>query len=1134
MNVLPWMPTDQTLLWMFNVLIQTSCIALFAILAGLVLRRSPAARYSMLCSALLLVCLSPIFAAVLQATSFSLLIVPVRVRTSDPVASASQESQTAVPAPDLSISETTLNVDSLSTSPSAYNTAESDSLVQDTGQHATSQKAGEPDQPTFQSASTTTFLPGDSLFRPAISLLLLIWAGVSLVLLIQFAVSWFRLSKLLRTANENTREDLAEILNQSWTALNPGKRTRPRLLFSNQVSGPVAAGIRSPGIILPETLPDQINAEQLRNILIHELAHIVRGDQIVVLLQNLIRALFWLHPLVGLLNRHMAQSREEVCDNYVLTVAAPSSYSLTLLTMSQLLKSPRAYSGAVGLFTSGWKLEQRVAGLLDEHRSRVTRLSLPAWSLIVVVSAVISLTAAAGTVSMAAAESVESDQPAKTPQKTASNEPKTSDESVKKTAVTDKTKTDSAPADQKFRYTGRVVDAKGQPIEGATINVIHSSARQLNAGVNVFVPTHQSLAQVSTNADGQFRVEFNDGWTRYQRDRKIQKNPPGTNPGTILLATAPGYASAWISTLEETESKPLQFTLEEHTHPIRGQLVNQTGRGLAGVTVSLVSLWNTEKGAIDRWLQELPELRKQGLLPAYENYILQDSYQSTAGQFPADSYITANTPGIPATFKTDSDGRFQIPDLGKDRLAVLKIAGPGIAIQLIAVVTREMQPVQARPLEYSDVIDATYYGADFRLVTKPELVIEGTVRDRESGAPISARITATRAVSRVKRPGYNSTHIRDIDLDCVTDAAGKFRIAHLPRYSELRLNVIPEEDQPYFRTSLQVTEPEEDEPVSLDVKLQRAILFRGKVTDQRTGKPIPNVRFDYFPLRSNENATNYLRYQSPGNAVQPMRQRFKSAEDGSFMLLGIPGKGIVAGQLRNPDYRTGTGLEELKDLISKNTKTLKTYDYCSYTDYQILKLVTVPPGEKEFNVELQIDRGASIQFEVVGPDGKPLTGYTIDGRPDTKAKGNVSTRDGFYENQTHTIYFQLPGLNLGRAVTITGVPEAGVVHKVQLEPLGSVKGQLATEKDVPLTGSKIELLRRAIPGTDAAPTRDVLRLEKSFRCKQDGSFEFHDLPVGSEYTLYSVLGHFYLPEQIKVKPGETIDLGVIPVPKKKQ
>ncbi|MCA9022883.1 MAG: hypothetical protein KDA74_22190, partial [Planctomycetaceae bacterium] len=112
MNVLLGMPTDQTLLWMFNVLIQTSCIALCAILAGLVLRRSPAARYGMLCSALFLVCLCPIVAAVLQSTNLSLLIIPVKVRTPDPVASASQESQTAAPAPDLSISETTLNVDS--------------------------------------------------------------------------------------------------------------------------------------------------------------------------------------------------------------------------------------------------------------------------------------------------------------------------------------------------------------------------------------------------------------------------------------------------------------------------------------------------------------------------------------------------------------------------------------------------------------------------------------------------------------------------------------------------------------------------------------------------------------------------------------------------------------------------------------------------------------------------------------------------------------------------------------------------------------------------------------------------------------------------------------------------------------
>ncbi|HAH46572.1 MAG TPA: hypothetical protein DCM07_17285 [Planctomycetaceae bacterium] len=1134
MNFMPWSPTDQVILWAFNILIQISFIALVAILAGLVLRRSPAARYWLLCCALFLISFCPIYTAVLQSTGYSLFSIPRRNHLSPTLLMSSQDTLAAVQPTGLPLTDPSTISNPETNALPTRNHVESVRPVQDAVPVSALENSIEPAEPIFYFANTAASSQGGWLLPPVVAASLMIWCCVSLGLLIRFAVNWLRLSKLVQTAKENTSGHLAETLNQSWLALNPDHGRRlPRLLFSDQVSGPVAVGIRSPGIILPESLPEQVNAEQLRNVLIHELAHLLRGDQIVVLLQNIIRALFWLHPLVGLLNRQVAQSREEVCDNYVLSVTDASSYSLTLLTLSQLLNTPRAIPGTVGLFTSRWKLEQRVAGLLDERRSLVTRLSLRAWSLIIVLSAGLAITTASGTVSMAAAETVKSDQPVNASQKSNSTQPETPDVSVKKPTVTDKTKKNSAPTDQAFSYTGKVIDSQGNPVEGATINVVHSSAHRLNAGADIFVPTHNSLARVHTNTDGHFRVEFNDGWTRFHRDPKNQLILSGSNPGTIILATAPEHAPAWISTLDHTQGKPLQFVLRENTPPIRGQLVNQAGEGIDGLTVSLVSLWNTNEGAVDRWLQELPELRKQGLLPSYENHILQDSDQSTAGQFPVDTHVSANTPGIPSTFKTNREGRFLIPDLGKDRLAILKIKGPGIATQFIAVVTREMQLVQARPLERSDLVNATYYGADFRLVPEPDLVIDGIVRDRETGAPISARITAIRTGYRIKRPGYNNTHIRDIDLYCTTDAEGKFRIENLPRHSEVFLNVIPEGDQPYFRTPLYFAEPEGNEPVSLDVKLRRAILFRGKITDQRTGKPVPDVRFDYFPLRSNKNAIQYLRYQAPGNAVQPMRQRFKSAADGSFSLLGIPGEGIIAAQLRNPDYQTGAGLEELKDLINKNVSTLKTYDYCSITSYQTLKLVTVPPGEKEFNVELQIDRGACVPFEVVGPDGNPLTEYTINGRPDTRTKGNHSTIDGFYENQTHTIFFQHRGLHLGRAVTISGVPEDGLVQKVQLEPMGTVKGQLTTEKGIPLTGSRIELLRRAIPGTDSAPNHDIIRVEKSFQCEPDGDFEFHNLLVGAEYSLFSVLGSYHLPERIKVKPGETIELGVIKVPEKK-
>ncbi len=190
----------------------------------------------------------------------------------------------------------------------------------------------------------------------------------------------------------------------------------------------------------------------------------------------------------------------------------------------------------------------------------------------------------------------------------------------------------------------------------------------------------------------------------------------------------------------------------------------------------------------------------------------------------------------------------------------------------------------------------------------------------------------------------------------MTDANGKYRIEGLPRNSELTLNVIPERDQPYFRTEIRLAEPAGLEPTSLDVKLRRGVMIHGTITEKQTGKPIPNARFDYFPLRTNPNALQYLRYQGDSSSsVRPMRQRFLSAADGSFTLLGIPGQGIIAAQLNKPDYLVGVGLEQLKDLINEKTRTLQTYDYCSLTSYHVLQRVTIPTGENEMKVQVQVE-----------------------------------------------------------------------------------------------------------------------------------------------------------------------------------
>ena len=113
----------------------------------------------------------------------------------------------------------------------------------------------------------------------------------------------------------------------------------------------------------------------------HECAHVLRRDVLVALIQRITVIGFWPHPLVWLLDRGLSRAREEVCDNYVLRDSDGASYAETLLDVCQGLE-PSAMNGAqLGLFERPWRLEQRIAGLLDGNRVLLTRIR-PARALV--------------------------------------------------------------------------------------------------------------------------------------------------------------------------------------------------------------------------------------------------------------------------------------------------------------------------------------------------------------------------------------------------------------------------------------------------------------------------------------------------------------------------------------------------------------------------------------------------------------------------------------------------------------------------------------------------------------------------------------------------------------------------------
>src|SRR5580704_8929702 len=60
----------------------------------------------------------------------------------------------------------------------------------------------------------------------------------------------------------------------------------PHVRVSDRISAPVSAGVLRPMILLPHSVLQSLSAGQLRDVLLHEAAHIRRRDQLVVLLQR--------------------------------------------------------------------------------------------------------------------------------------------------------------------------------------------------------------------------------------------------------------------------------------------------------------------------------------------------------------------------------------------------------------------------------------------------------------------------------------------------------------------------------------------------------------------------------------------------------------------------------------------------------------------------------------------------------------------------------------------------------------------------------------------------------------------------------------------------------------------------------
>ena len=177
------------------------------------------------------------------------------------------------------------------------------------------------EHPTMQVATSPTIATSSVPLTTAGWGAILWLVGTALLIgriLVGYGIVWC----LRQQAQVQQDGPLCDALQQASRTL--GCYPKVEVATSPSISSPMALGILRPIIVFPADLVEKLSADKLTLILMHELAHVRRWDNLTLLLQRLVSAVLFFHPAVWLCGRMLRREAEQACDDLVVCATGRS------------------------------------------------------------------------------------------------------------------------------------------------------------------------------------------------------------------------------------------------------------------------------------------------------------------------------------------------------------------------------------------------------------------------------------------------------------------------------------------------------------------------------------------------------------------------------------------------------------------------------------------------------------------------------------------------------------------------------------------------------------------------------------------------------------------------------------------
>ncbi|MFI5456245.1 MAG: sigma-70 family RNA polymerase sigma factor [Isosphaerales bacterium] len=642
-------------------------------------------------------------------------------------------------------------------------------------------------------------------------------------------------------------------------------------------------------------------------------------------------------------------------------------------------------------------------------------------------------------------------------------------------------KTGEKQASDSLVIRGRVFDPDGKPAAGA----------QIVLGLPVTGPfARRSPERLSSSgADGRFEAPI---------PRKVIERPGADQqtpfPGPVLAALAPGLGPDWVAVDSKNAGETLNLRLRRDDIPIEGRVIGLEGRPLPGLTVSVDGIAEFPAELIKR-LRENAGAMNPALWGGMRNAL-----------------ILGKDGPIPAVH-TNSDGRFRLTGVGRDRVALVLIEGESIE-QSVAMVMTTSNPAYTPLLLPADGSgERKLFGPRFDLTVDPGRVIQGVIRDGDTGRPVSGAKVRSWAIGMT-----------------TSDTQGRFSIAGQPKRGGNIVEVITD-GQPYIKVDKPIGDPPGLEPIHVDVTLKRGVWVLGKVTDRANGRPVKAI-VQYYPFRDNPHLKECPDASFLDNNVSN-ETGFPTDASGRFHVVALSGGGILTVVTTEPGYLTAKPLSP-KD--AGNVLHAANFEI-QMTQYQAL--VPINPGavEKMTIPDIAVVPGRTQHVQVIGPAGRPVAGARFFGRRWGPTGREVSSGAEF------TFVHPKPGTDEPVLVVQQDEAAGGFLLikggepdpiRISLQPTGTITGRLVDEEGRPRPNVSFVVMQ------DLTTTR-FERFSDQTKTGPDGRFRIKGLVPGVSYDVEAInnnttnysdrfLGHIHK-SRWTVKPGETHDWGDVQVKK---